>query len=150
MNEVYYNFVPIQSRLFEYSEKPNEAYIADGTATLYKIKNYSSGKFVLTDTLISYIDYRTKINSLNDRNGNLYIGTSEGLSIYNLKSKYKYDTCQQQHLFLKLFSFSWLDYIVSSSRLRLNCIVTSSVNFSLLFLTRKKCFTILSHRFSQR
>jgi ligand-binding sensor domain-containing protein/two-component sensor histidine kinase len=87
MNEDYYNFVPVQSRLFEYSEKPNEAYIADGTATLYKIKNYNSGKFVLADTLISYIDYRTKINSLNDRNGNLYIGTSEGLSIYNLKSK---------------------------------------------------------------
>ncbi|MBI3517878.1 MAG: histidine kinase, partial [Bacteroidetes bacterium] len=76
-----------------------EAYMADGTGTLYKIKNYTSENFKILDTLVSFPDYRTRINTIHESNDNLFIGTSDGLSIYSFKNKtYKNYTKQ-------LFSF---------------------------------------------
>ncbi|MBA4242177.1 MAG: hypothetical protein C0448_15740 [Sphingobacteriaceae bacterium] len=87
INNSYYNFSPIASRLFDYCENPSEAYMADGTGTLYKIKNYTSEKFTVIDTLVSFPDYRTKINTIYESNDNLFIGTSDGLNIYSFKTK---------------------------------------------------------------
>ena len=87
LNNVFYNFSPIASRLFSYCKNPEEAYMADGTATLYKIKDYKTEKYTVIDTLISYPDYRTKINSIYELNDNLFVGTSDGLSIYSQKTK---------------------------------------------------------------
>jgi len=42
INNNFYNFSPLASRLFQYCENPTEAYMADGTGTLFKIKNYTS------------------------------------------------------------------------------------------------------------
>lgn len=99
LNNAFYNFSPIASRLFSYCQNPEEAYMADGTATLYKIKNYRSEKYTVIDTLISYPDYRTKINAICELNDNILVGTSDGLSVYSIKNKnYKNYTNQ-------LFSF---------------------------------------------
>ncbi len=87
LNNVLYNFSPIASRLFSYCKNPQEAYMADGTGTLYKIKNYKSEKYTVIDTLISYPDYRTKINTIYELNDNLLVGTSDGLSLYSFKNK---------------------------------------------------------------
>ena len=87
LNNEFYNFSPIASRLFSYCQNQQEAYMADGTGTLYKIKNYKSEKYTVIDTLISYPDYRTKINTINELNDNLLVGTSDGLSIYSFKNK---------------------------------------------------------------
>lgn len=83
----YYNFVPITSRVFEYTNEKDIAYLADATATLFKVSHFNSGKFKVLDTIISFIDYRTKINSIYNNGVDLFIGTSEGLSIYNHQSK---------------------------------------------------------------
>ena len=99
LNNSFYNFSPIASRLFSYCQNPEEAYMADGTATLYKIKNYKSEKYMVIDTLISYPDYRTKINTIFELNDNLLVGTSDGLSVYSLKTK-SYKNYRNQ-----LFSF---------------------------------------------
>jgi two-component sensor histidine kinase len=74
--------------------------MADGTATLYKIKNYKSEKYTVVDTLISFPDYRTKINTICEINDNLLVGTSDGLSVYNFKNK-NYKNYKNQ-----LFSFT--------------------------------------------
>lgn len=104
INNSLYNFSPIASRLFKLCKNPSEAYMADGTGTLYKIKNYASEKFSIIDTLVSFPDYRTRINTIYQLNDNLFIGTSDGLSIYSLKNKsYKNYTNQ-------LFSFG-INYI---------------------------------------
>lgn len=87
INNSYYNFSPIASRLFNYCKNPSEAYMADGTGTLYKIKNYTSEKFTVIDTLVSFPDYRTKINTIYESTDNLFIGTSDGLNIYSFKNK---------------------------------------------------------------
>lgn len=87
INNLYYSFIPTPSRLFEYTANTNIAYIADGTATLYKISSFNSLKYKVLDTLISYPDYRIKINSIYDNSENIFVGTSEGLSIYNHQSK---------------------------------------------------------------
>ena len=87
LNSAFYTFSPIASRLFSYCKNPEEAYMADGTATLYKIKNYKTEKYSILDTLISYPDYRTKINCIYDLNDQLFVGTSDGLSIYSQKTK---------------------------------------------------------------
>ena len=99
MNNTFYNFSPIASRLFSYCQNSDEAYMADGTATLYKIKNYKSDKYTVIDTLISYPDYRTKINTIYELNDNILVGTSDGLSVYSLKTK-RYKNYSNQ-----LFSF---------------------------------------------
>ena len=87
INDEHYSFIPLPSRLFEYTANPNIAYLADGTATLYKISNFNSQKYTIIDTLISFADYRTKINSVYDNNETIFVGTSEGLSLYNHKTK---------------------------------------------------------------
>jgi two-component sensor histidine kinase len=87
INNSFYNFSPIASRLFHYCKNPSEAYLADGTGTLYKIKNYTSEKYHVIDTLISFPDYRTRINTIYESNDNLFIGTSDGLSIYSFQNK---------------------------------------------------------------
>lgn len=99
INNSLYNFAPIASRLFSFCKNPAEAYMADGTGTLYKIKNYTSENFTVIDTLVSFPDYRTRINTVYESTDNLFIGTSDGLCIYSFKSKtYKIYTNQ-------LFSF---------------------------------------------
>ena len=99
INNSFYNFSPIASRLFNYCKNPSEAYMADGTGTLYKIKNYTSEKYTVIDTLISFPDYRTRINSVYELEDHLFVGTSDGLNIYSFKTKnYKNYTNQ-------LFSF---------------------------------------------
>ncbi len=100
INSNTYNFSPIASRLFQCCVNETEAYLADGTASLIKIKNYDSGNFVVVDTLVSYPDYRTKINALYDTPENLLIGTSDGLSIYSHKTKHYKNYTNQK------FSFS--------------------------------------------
>ena len=87
INNSFYNFFPIAARLFKYCKNATEAYMADGTGTLYKIKNYASPKYSVVDTLISFPDYRTRINSIYELKENLFIGTSDGLSIYSFKNK---------------------------------------------------------------
>lgn len=87
LNNTLYNFSPIASRLFTYCKNPQEAYMADGTGTLYKIKNYKSEKYTIIDTLISYPDYRTKINTIYELKDNLLVGTSDGLSIFSFTNK---------------------------------------------------------------
>lgn len=95
INNSFYDFTPIASRLFSYRKSPSEAYMADGTGTLFKIKNYTNEKFTVLDTLVSFPDYRTRINSIYESNDDLYIGTSDGLCIYSLKNKkYKNYTSQ--------------------------------------------------------
>lgn len=87
INNALYNFTPIASRLFNYCKNPSEAYMADGTGTLFKIKNYTSEKYDVIDTLVSFPDYRTRINTIYDSKDNLFIGTSDGLSIYSFQTK---------------------------------------------------------------
>ncbi len=87
INDAYYNLTPINSRVFEFAKKTNEAFIADGSATLFRITNYNSEKYRILDTLISYLDYRTKINTICEVNDQLFVGTSEGLSVYSFKTK---------------------------------------------------------------
>lgn len=99
INNSFYNFSPIASRLFNYCQNPSEAYMADGTGTLYKIKNYTSEKYTVIDTLVSFPDYRTKINTIYDTKNNLFIGTSDGLSIYSFHD-HQYKNYKNQ-----LFSF---------------------------------------------
>lgn len=87
INNTLYNFFPIASRLFHYCKNPSEAYMADGTGTLYKIKNYTSEKYDVIDTIVSFPDYRTRINTIYDAKDHLLIGTSDGLSQYSFQSK---------------------------------------------------------------
>ena len=87
VNDLTFNFIPLPSRLFENIDETNNGYLADGTATLFKITDFNSEKYKVLDTLISYPDYRIKINSIYDNKENIFVGTSEGLSIYNHKSK---------------------------------------------------------------
>ncbi len=99
INSNYYNFNPIASRLFAYGKTPGEAYLADGTASLLKIRDYTREKYTVLDTIISFPDYRTRINTLYDSGNNLFVGTSDGLSVYSHSTK-KY-----KNYFNQLFSF---------------------------------------------
>ncbi len=85
-NEVY-NFMPVASRLFHYNTTTHNAYSADGLGNLYISPDYNSGKKNTQDTLISFPDYRTKINSLYEGDKAIYIGTSDGLTIYSPHTK---------------------------------------------------------------
>ena len=87
INNSLYNFSPISSRLFKIGKNPYEAFLADGTGTLYKIKNYTTDKYSIIDTIISFEDYRTRINTVYETDERLFVGTSDGLSIYNSKNK---------------------------------------------------------------
>lgn len=83
INNNHYNFNPIATRLFSYCANTTEAYLSDGAGVLLKIKNYLNEKYTILDTIVSFPDYRTRINSVYSNSKNLYIGTSDGLTIYN-------------------------------------------------------------------
>jgi len=100
INNNLFHFSPVASRLFNFCKNPSEAYMADGTGTLYKIKNYTSEKYTVLDTLVSFPDYRTRINSICELNNDLLIGTSDGLFNYSFKNK-SYTSFSNQ-----LFSYS--------------------------------------------
>lgn len=87
INSNTYNFSPIASRLFQITSNPDEAYVADGTASLLKVKNFKNENYTVIDTLVSFPDYRTKINALLDTKNKLLIGTSDGLTIYDHTEK---------------------------------------------------------------
>lgn len=87
INNSLYNFSPISSRLFNYCKNPLEAYMADGTGTLFKIKNYNLEKYTIVDTLVSFPDYRTRINTIYELNNTVFIGTSDGLTLYSFQNK---------------------------------------------------------------
>ncbi len=87
INNNSYLFSPIAARFFSYCTDPTEAYMADGVGTLLKIKNYTNEKYSVIDTLISFPDYRTKINTLYGTPQSLMVGTSDGLFIYSQTKK---------------------------------------------------------------
>lgn len=87
INNSLFNFKPIISKLFEIKENSNSAYLADNMANLLEIADYKSDKLKVTDTLISFSDYRTKINSILKHDNRLFVGTSDGLSIYDFDKK---------------------------------------------------------------
>lgn len=82
-----YNFIPVTSRLFRYSEVSGKAYTADGIGTLYSIKNYNPDKPAKADTMISFPDYRTKINTVYEDGSVVNVGTSDGLTTYDANSR---------------------------------------------------------------
>lgn len=77
---------PVVSK-YVYPINNKEAIIADGTATVLKI-NLKNQKVI--DTIISFPDYRIRINSLLLKSDTLFLGTSNGLTLLNLKTK-KYE-----------------------------------------------------------
>ncbi len=87
INNSIYRFFPITSKLVSFSKNISYAYVADATGTLFKIKNYFNPKYIITDTIISFPDYRTRINTLFETQNNLFIGTSDGLTTYSFKEK---------------------------------------------------------------
>ncbi|MES2763896.1 MAG: histidine kinase [Bacteroidota bacterium] len=87
INSSFYTFAPIAARLFKYCKNPAQAYMADGTGTLFKITNYTYEKYTVIDTLISYSDYRTRINTIYESDNDLFVGTSDGLSVYSFQTK---------------------------------------------------------------
>lgn len=90
INNSLYQFICVPSRLFEVPEKNKSAIIADALGTLFSINNYQNNKFNITDTLISFPDYKIKINCINQQNNKLYVGTSNGLYVYDFKTKKYY------------------------------------------------------------
>ncbi len=76
-------FNPVISK-YVYLLNDKEAIISDRQATVLKI-NLSTQKVI--DTMVSFTDYRIRINSILAKGDDLFIGTSNGLTIYNLKSK---------------------------------------------------------------
>jgi sensor histidine kinase YesM len=77
-----YNFTPLASRLFYYGPDSHKAYTADGIGNLYVTSGYNPEKNNKWDTLISFPDYRTRINTLYEDETSVKVGTSDGLSIY--------------------------------------------------------------------
>jgi ligand-binding sensor domain-containing protein/two-component sensor histidine kinase len=105
-----YNFTPINSRLLKICENKTEAFLADGTGTLFKINNFKNVKYSVIDTLVSYPDYRTKINTVFENTDNVFIGTTDGLSIYSkLTNGYKNYTNQ-------IFSFAINDITYNGNK----------------------------------
>lgn len=75
-------FKPIQSK-YTYLLNNKEALIAY-QGTVYKI-NLANEKIL--DTIVSYPDYRIKITSILQKDNQLFIGTSNGLTIADLNTK---------------------------------------------------------------
>lgn len=100
INSSNYVFSPIAARLFNYSENSEEAYIADDVGNLLNIKNHTHEAYTVLDTLISFPDYRTKINTLLSTPKSLLVGTSDGLYSYD-KTHKTYQKHQDE-----LFNFS--------------------------------------------
>ncbi len=82
-----YHFSPVASHLFNYNISTRKAYTADGIGNLYVNNTYDTDKNTIPDTIISFPDYRTKIKTLFEAGNSLYVGTSDGLTIYSGKNK---------------------------------------------------------------
>lgn len=98
-----YNFVPVASRLFRYSDASGKAYTADGIGTLYSTNKYSPDKSSKPDTMISFPDYRTKINTVFEAGNEVHVGTSDGLTTYS------YDTKSYRNYTAELFNYAIYD-----------------------------------------
>lgn len=77
-----FKFLPIISK-YIYLLNEKEALIAE-LGTIYKINIFTEKKL---DTIISFSDYKIKINSMLIKDNQLFIGTSSGLTLINLKDK---------------------------------------------------------------
>lgn len=86
IGENYYQFIPVASRVFVPSYQ-NTAIIADWSGILYRGSGFSSKKYKIEDTLVSYPDYKTRINTVFENDQAIFIGTSDGLSIYKKSNK---------------------------------------------------------------
>lgn len=100
-----YSFLPITARQLHFS-KDNTAYMADGLGTLYRIKNYIQKKYAVTDTIISFPDYKTRINTLYENEQKVFVGTSDGLSVFD-KATHTYSNFKSPN-----FNFS-INYITA-------------------------------------
>lgn len=78
-----YRFKPVIAKLF-YSINEKQNIIVDWFANVL-ICNGDCSK--ITDTLISFPDYRISVNALLKMNDSLFIATNNGLFIYNFKNK---------------------------------------------------------------
>jgi len=76
-------FEPVIATL-HYSLDENTAIVADRFSNLL-LTNANGSKTI--DTLVSFPNYRTNINTLLKLNDTLFIGTNEGLYIYDFKSR---------------------------------------------------------------
>lgn len=94
INSSYYNFSPVAARVFSYSNN-KEAVLGDGTANLLRIKDYTKDKYTVLDTLISFPDYRTRINCLYETEKTIFVGTSDGLTLYD-KARHSYTNFTNQ------------------------------------------------------
>ncbi|MBS1637822.1 MAG: histidine kinase [Bacteroidetes bacterium] len=88
VGDVYYKFIPIASRVFTLSSD-HMAYLADWSGTLYKIKNYTEKKYTVLDTTVSFPDYKTRINAVYETKDRIFVGTSDGLSVFS-KQNHRY------------------------------------------------------------
>lgn len=79
-------FEPIITNL-QYTLNKQDVIIADRFSNLL-LTNTNSTK--IKDTLISFPNYRTSINTILKQNDTLFVGTNEGLYVYDFKSKKYY------------------------------------------------------------
>ena len=127
INNSLYQFIGVPSRLFEINEKNKTAIIADGLGTLFSIKNYQSNQFTVTDTLISFSDYKIKINCIKKINSKLYVGTTNGLFIYDYYTKkyFKHHNPQLKYNINDISSINSKHYIASENGIA--CLEDSSI-----------------------
>ena len=78
-----YNFKPIIARQY-YSIDNKTSILADWNSNILLL-NSSTNKII--DTLISFTDYKISVNSLLKYKNTLYIGTNNGLFVYDFKTK---------------------------------------------------------------
>ena len=78
-----YNFKPIIARQY-YSIDNKTSILADWNSNILLL-NTSTNKIL--DTLISFSDYKISVNSLLKFKNTLYIGTNNGLFVYDFKTK---------------------------------------------------------------
>jgi ligand-binding sensor domain-containing protein len=102
-----YHFKPINGSLF-YPLKDNKIVVADRQADILL---YDNSATKLLDTLISFPDYRVSVNAFLKHNDSLYIGTNNGLFIYDFKSK-KYN-----HLIRADLNFKINDIAILNNKL---------------------------------
>lgn len=82
-NNQNFRLTPIISK-YVYPLNEKEAIIADRLGYVLKI-NLATRKVL--DTLISYPDYRIRINSILVKGDELFVGTSNGLTVYSLSNR---------------------------------------------------------------
>lgn len=79
-----YKFIPVIAKQF-YPINTNQSIVADWDYACILLCNSDATKTL--DTLISFTDYRISINALLKQDNLLYVGTSNGLYVYDFKSK---------------------------------------------------------------